>query len=117
MKKVKQVTGLIFLLLTVAYSVGWAMDFVNMSNEELYELRGAVQNAPETDQKAYQVEWDKRLSSMTDEEQELFSKPVKDEEEDGKLGQPFIPAKGYEKESIQGNVIFGGFPGNAEVKP
>jgi hypothetical protein len=111
MKKMLRITGFVFLLLTVVCSVGWSMDFINMSNEELFELRGAIQNAPETDKKAYQVEWDKRVSCMTDEEKKEFTEPSKvDEGNDGKLAQPRVPAQGYEKQSGQGRIIFGGFP-------
>ena len=111
MKKILWITSCAFLLLTVICSNVWSMDFVSMSNDELFELRGAIQNAPEADKKVYQVEWEKRLASMTDEEKKQFVETPKDgETNDTKLKQPLIPARGYEKQLEQGRVIFGGFP-------
>ena len=105
------VTGLAFLLVTVFCSGAWSMDFVNMSNQELFELRGAIRNAPEADRQAYTVEWEKRLSRMPDEEKKQFADQVEEEKkDDGGLEPPKTPARGYEKQVGQGRIIFGGFP-------
>jgi len=105
-----------FLLLASACSTVWAMDFVNMTNEELFELQGAIQNAPDVDKNAYQLEWDKRVACMTGEEKKQFFKTPKDEEEnDGKLQKPVVPAQGYEKQVGPDKIIFGGFPPNGAV--
>ena len=98
-----------FLLLAIACSTVWAMDFVNMTNEELFELQGAIQNAPDADKNAYQLEWDKRFASMTSEEKKQFFETAK-EEDDGKLKKPVVPAQGYEKQVGPDKIIFGGFP-------
>ncbi|MCL7488649.1 MAG: DUF1104 domain-containing protein [Desulfobulbaceae bacterium] len=65
MNHMLQIIGFCFLLLTVVSSAGWSMDFVNVSNEELFELRGAIQNAPEADQEVYRTEWEKRVAGLT----------------------------------------------------
>ena len=111
MKKLICFAGIVFLQLTTWSVTGWSMDFVNMSNEELFELQGAIRNAPEADRKAYEAEWEKRVSGMTDEEKKVFvDADAEKQTDDGKLDEPRIPAGGYEKEGIQGQIIFGGFP-------
>ena len=37
------------------------MGFVNMTNEELFELQRAIQNGSDADKNAYQLEWDSGL--------------------------------------------------------
>ena len=111
MKKKLRIISFMFLLLAISCSTAWTMDFVNMSNEELFELQGAIQNAPEADKNAYQLEWDKRVTCMTSEEKKLFFKTPK-EEDDGKLKEPVVPAQGYEKQVGPDNIIFGGVPQN-----
>ncbi len=113
MKKMIGITGFVFLLLTVVCSVGWSMDFVKMSNVELFELQGAIENAPEADKKAYLLEWEKRVADMTDEEKKQFVESSKNEDDnDGELKKPFVQAQGYEKQGVQGRIIFGGYPGS-----
>jgi hypothetical protein len=109
---------LVFMLVAVVVSAGWSMDLVNMSNKELFELRGAFQNAPEADQEAYQVEWEKRVAAMTDEEKKQFVEPSKEGEGGaGKPKQPFfVPGQGYENQEGQGRVIFGGYPKSSGSK-
>lgn len=114
MKQMLRIIGFFFLLLSVVTAACWAMDFDNMSNEELFELRGAIQNAPEPDRTAYQAEWNKRLACMTDEEKKEFAEPAEAEKKnDDELDPPITPAQGYEKEGVQGQIIFGGFPGSS----
>lgn len=111
MKQMLLIIGFFFLLLTAVSTDCRAMDFDQMSNEELFELRGAIQNAPESDKAAFQVEWDKRIACMTEEERKQFTEPPEAEKKnDDELDPPRIPAQGYEKEGIQGQIIFGGFP-------
>ena len=79
-----------------------------MSNEELFELRGAIQNAPDPDKNAYQLEWEKRIAGMTNEEKKQFVDPAQDEEDNGGSSeQLWVPARGYEKQA--GRVISGGY--------
>lgn len=59
MNKILPITCLVFLPLMAGAISGLSMDFVNMSNQELFELRGAIQNAPEADRSAYMAEWEK----------------------------------------------------------
>ena len=116
MKKKIKIIRFMFLLLAIACSTVWAMDFVNMTNEELFELQGAIQNAPKADKNAYQLEWDKRVACMTDEEKkQFFDKPKDEEGNDGKLKKPIVPAQGYEKQVSPDKIIFGGFPQNGGV--
>ena len=106
--------GVILLGVMLLYSPAWAMDYTTLSNDELYELKGAVKNAPETEQEAYQKEWQLRVSKMTKEEVERYSAdPGENEGDDGKAGvgakAPFIQGKGYDRQGM-GTVIFGGMP-------
>ena len=111
MKKMTWIFAFTFLLAVVVSSVCWAMDFENMSNEELFELHGAIQNAPEPDKTAYQAEWDKRLAGMTEMEKKKFADRTQAEKTaDGELKPPTTPAQGYETKGVQGQIIFGGFP-------
>lgn len=106
MRKYICVLGSICILLPILFSAGWAMDYHNMSNQELYELRGAIQNAPEAEQEAYRLEWEQRVSAMTEAEKKEYLRPEEETNPDI-LEQPRIPAQGYEQQS--GQVIFGGF--------
>lgn len=97
------------LLLGAVFSgAAWAMDFAGMSNQELADLRGAIRNAPEPEQMAFQQEWEKRLAAMTEEEKKPFvpsQEQLPGEEE--KMKKPYIPGRGYESQGI-GTVIYGG---------
>ncbi|GAB4346307.1 MAG: hypothetical protein Kow0089_23620 [Desulfobulbaceae bacterium] len=110
MKKLLTIIGLVLAALVCVLPAAMAMDFASMSNQDLYELRGAIQNAPEKDRTAYQAEWEKRLAAMSDEEKKLFTEPEKKEGDGETLDPPVVPARGYEKEGTQGRIIFGGFP-------
>lgn len=114
MKQMIWIIGFSCLLVTVVCTAALAMDFGNMSNQELFELRGAIQNAPEPDKTAYQTEWEKRLSCMTDEEKNQFTQPPEAKKNDDELDPPRTPAQGYEKEGVQGRIIFGGFPADQD---
>lgn len=109
MAKKIQMLCFLLILLPALFSVCWAMDYQKMSNQELYELQGAIRNAPEAEQKRYQAEWEQRLATMTDEEKEELLQPEKEKDTD-ELDSPRTPARGYEEQS--GQVIFGGFPGS-----
>lgn len=115
MEKIMLKCSLLFLLLTIVCSVAWSMDFVNMSNEELFELRGAIQNAPDTDKQYYQLEWEKRVAGMKPEEKKQFTESSKDGEKiNGEPKLPFhIIGQGYGKQEGEGQVIIGGFPENS----
>jgi hypothetical protein len=97
------------LMFSLACSAGQAMDFGNMNNDELAELRGAILNAPEAERKAYAHEWEKRLREMSAEEKERFADQVEtepDKEQPGKK-QPYIQGRGYDEQGM-GTVIHGG---------
>jgi len=111
MKKIMRIFSILCLLLTVVCSGGWSMDFVDMSNKELFELRGAIQNAPDVDKNSYQLEWEKRIAVMTNEEKKQFvDSPKHGEGKEGSSEQLWVPARGYEKQA--GQVILGGYPEN-----
>lgn len=86
----------------------WAMDYSVFSNQELFELKGAVGNAELTEQEAYQKEWRKRLENMSEEERKKFSGTDENESghKDGKEPPVVIQGKGYDKN--EGTVIYGG---------
>lgn len=109
MRKKMYILALVCILLPALLSVGWTMDYHNMSNQELYELRGAIRNAPESEQEAYRLEWEQRVAAMTDAEKKEYLQPEEDARPD-MLETPRTPAKGYENQP--GQVIFGGFPDN-----
>jgi len=112
MKKLIGMAG-IMLLLAGWPAVGLSMDFAGMSNVELFDLRGAIRNAPEADRNAYQAEWEKRLAGMSEEEKQLYAEAEasdQKEKDDDLLDQPRIPARGYENQGIPGQIIFGGYP-------
>jgi len=109
MKRLIWIGAVSFLLQIVFCASVLAMNFEKMSNKQLFEMQGAIQNAPEADQKAYQLEWDKRLAAMNEEEKQQFTRKPEEDKGEDTLPQPKIPARGYEKDE-QGLVIFGGFP-------
>lgn len=96
------------LLGCVCWTAAWAMDFSRMTNQELADLRGAIRNAPQEEQSAFQQEWEKRQAAMTEEEKKLFAKPQAESSgDDGKLQKLNIPGRGYEQQGV-GTVIYGG---------
>ncbi len=119
MKEIMRICSLLFLLSTVACSVAWSMDFVNMNNEQLFELRGAIQNAPDGEKTAYQLEWEKRIAAMSSEEKKQFAVISKNEEGNNSTPQqPFLlMGQGYEKQEGEGQVIFGGPPQKSKLHP
>ena len=98
--------------------VSWAIDFTVFSTQELYELKGAVQNAPEQEQKAYEQEWHKRLQTMTGEEKKLYvdssDTPGQAKENSSKEPKPYTPGRGYDQQGT-GGVIYGGAPSPVKV--
>lgn len=94
------------LLMSGVCSVGAAMDYADMSNEELAELRGAVRNAPEQERRAYEVEWAKRLTLMSEGEKQRYSGEAdSDGARDKEMPQPHIQGRGYDRG--MGSVIQG----------
>ena len=65
-----------FLLVTIFCGAAWAKDFTRMSNQELADLRGMIQNVPPAEQDAFNKEWAKRLAAMTDKEKKLYDKSL-----------------------------------------
>ena len=112
MKKIMRICSLSFLLLTVTCTVVWSTDFVIMSNEELFQLLGATQNASDIDKNSCQLEWEKRFAVMTNEEKKKFGDYSKDREENN--GKPKLPfhtiGQGYDKQGVQRQIILGSPP-------
>lgn len=105
---------LVCLLLGVLFcGAALAMDFAAMSNQELADLRGAIRNAPEPDQQAFRLEWEKRLAAMPEEEKKRYA-PARDQrpEDEEKQEKPRIQGRGYDSQGT-GSIIYGGgaFPG------
>ena len=106
MKKMILITGLAFFFLPFICSTGWSIDFVSLSDMELFNLRGTIHYASEADQKTYQAEWEKRVSNMTAEEKKQFVVPQKSGQEDSEARQPFlIQGKGYDNQQGEERVI------------
>jgi hypothetical protein len=102
------VIGMAALVFLVAFSTGWTMDYGNMSNDELAELRGAILNAPEVERNAFQTEWEKRLRNMSEAEKERYSNLAETGLENGEeKKQPHIQGRGYDERGM-GTVIHGG---------
>jgi hypothetical protein len=100
--------GIMAIVVAVVCSSGRAMDYANMTNDELAELRGAILNAPESDRKAYQVEWENRLRNMSEAEKKQYDQEDKnDPGNDQKPKQPYIQGRGYDNQGT-GTVIYGG---------
>ena len=100
--------GMVAMVIGVVCSSGRAMDYAGMTNDELAELQGAILNAPESDRKAYQAEWENRLRNMSEAEKKQFGKEDKDDPgNDQKLKQPYIQGRGYDNQGT-GTVIYGG---------
>lgn len=97
-------TGLLFSIFS---SFCWAQDFASMSNKELFELRGMIKFSVEEVKKAYNEEWEKRLADMSDEEKNRYAEAEEKEGEDDKL---WLPGRGYERQGVQGQIIYGGPP-------
>ena len=114
MKKMMRICTYAFLLLTFASSVVWSKDFDDMSNIELFELRGSIQNTPFSDRNAYRLEWEKRLAGMTDEEKSQFTELSEDAEKDnGEFKQPsHIMGQGYEIKEWEGPKSYKSETGN-----
>lgn len=101
-------TGLSLLLALVCGTAVWAMDFGAMSNQELAELRGAIENAPPAEQDAFRLEWEKRLATMGEEEKKRYVTPDPAEPAgDGQGKNPTFIGRGYENQGM-GVIIFGG---------
>lgn len=111
MKKILYIISCMYLMLAMTVTAAWGLDYAQMTTEELFQLHGAVQNASEIERKEYQLEWEKRVATMTDEEkQQYLTSPGNSPEDDSKNPKLlWTPGRGYEK-GTQGQVIFGGAP-------
>jgi len=100
--------GVIVFWSIILCSAGWALDYDNMTNAELAELQGAIRNAPEAEQKAFELEWTKRRQTMTDEEKKEYGKWAEDGPgSERNFKDPYAPGRGYDNQGA-GSVIFGG---------
>ena len=107
-------TGILLFAVMLFFSSAWAIDYTVLSNNELYELKGAIKNAPKTGQEQYQKEWQLRVSKMSEEEAKRYTSghdvsnngvsTTNDSPE-----APFTPGRGYDRQGI-GKVIIGGAP-------
>ena len=69
--------GLIALALIAVNSSTWAADYKSMSTEELSNLRGTMQSAPQAERDAFHAEWTSRLEQMTPSERQDYMGPGK----------------------------------------
>ena len=107
-------TGILLFAVMLFFSPAWAIDYTALSNNELYELKGAIKNAPKTEQETYQKEWQFRVSKMTGEEAQRYTSAHGvsnggDDSTNDVAKPPFTPGRGYEKHGT-GTVILGGIP-------
>ncbi len=93
------------MFLPALFSLCWAIDFMNMSNDQLFELRPATKFMTDDERKAYYEEWEKRVAGMTEEEKKQFEKKPK---ENGEIKWLWSPGQGYENQQTQGSLIYGG---------
>ena len=63
--------------LTLAAGVAWAVDYSQLSNDELSAKRGTMYNANPEEWNAFHTEWWKRLSQMSPEERQKYMGPGK----------------------------------------
>lgn len=56
--------------LTLAAGVAWAVDYSQLSNDDLSAKRGTMYNASPEEWNAFHTEWWKRLSQMSPEERQ-----------------------------------------------
>jgi len=99
---------MVAMVFGVVCSSGRAMDYANMTNDELAELRGAIVNAPDSERKAFRAEWENRLRSMSEEENKRYAEQGEPDPAQGQEGkQPYIQGRGYEQQGM-GTVIHGG---------
>ncbi|MCF8069562.1 MAG: hypothetical protein K9L30_13340 [Desulfobacterales bacterium] len=98
--------GIILSTILFLSSQAYAINYPTLSNQDLYELKGAIKNAPEAEQKSYQKEWQLRLTKMTEEERKHYTS----ETEADKVPQaPIKQGRGYDSQG-QGVIIYGGPP-------
>ena len=109
-KLLSRILPVILLSILVAKNT-LAIDYSVLSNQDLYEFKGAMLNAPEPEQKAYKQEWQKRLETFTEEEKKLYlDGPDKTDQKNKSTEnaqKPFIPGRGYDKQGT-GGVLYGG---------
>lgn len=67
-----KMAGLIALALISVHSYAWAADYKAMSTEELSNLRGTMQSAPQAERDAFHTEWNSRLEQMTPSERQNY---------------------------------------------
>ncbi len=67
-----KMAGLIALALISVNSYAWAADYKAMSTEELSNLRGTMQTAPQAERDAFRAEWNSRLDQMTPSERQNY---------------------------------------------
>jgi hypothetical protein len=114
MVQVLKYAGAILCCVIFFFSQAWAIDYSTLSNDEMYELKGAVENAPETEQGKYQQEWQLRVSKMTQDEVKRYTPDTVtgdgiDDNTGEKIKAPFVQGRGYDSQGT-GTVIFGGVP-------
>ena len=63
--------------LTLAAGVAWAVDYSQLSNDDLSAKRGTMYNASPEEWNAFHTEWWKRLSQMSPEERQKYVGPGK----------------------------------------
>lgn len=74
----------------------WGKDLAEMSFRELFILRPTIKNAPASEQEAFQLEWDRRLQSMTEEER----RQIESYEKRSEFPNPYVQGRGYENQGV-----------------
>jgi hypothetical protein len=97
-------TGIALSVIILLSSQAWAIDFPTLSNEDLYDLRGAIKNAPQAEQEHYQKEWQLRLIKMTEEERKYYTSET---EPNKGTKAPIKQGRGYDNQGT-GVIIYGG---------
>lgn len=70
--KVKALVFFAMFSITLFGSAVFAADYAKMKTEELAKLRETIKNATPGERKAYEIEWEKRVQKMTEEEKQRY---------------------------------------------
>jgi hypothetical protein len=104
-----KMAGLIALALISVNSYAWAADYKAMSTEELSNLRGTMQSAPQAERDAFHAEWNSRLEQMTPSERQNYMGSRKGMDE---RGNPVHNGSGMGSGSGAGGGGMGGGSGS-----
>lgn len=83
MSNMKRLFAMVCLGLGMVITPAWAVNYSNMTTEELAELRGTMRNASQEEHAAFQEEWQNRMRQMTREERQRYLGPPAGAPRDG----------------------------------